>query len=160
MVCLVRSWLLKLGLASAFVLGLPFFGDGSVAHAGYMAVGSEPSTDSLIKGNDVEKAAASQPGQMGAAQDTTEDTKNPKDQKIEIVDGQLPFARLNTTHGGCSNGASVPTSSTSLPVLAGPAQPVVCPAMVSWLIERNVVFSPSPQASGLFHPPRACGLNS
>ena len=146
-------------LGLAIVLALPFLGVGSAARAGYMAICTEANAETTDSRLDTGKDLASQtlnqdPNQAGAGQASNpsplEDNRKPE--IPELLDN--PFARLNTSTGGCSSGASSPSSSAGVPVSANLIQPFVCPVMVSWLTEEYSIFSPSPIASGLFHPPR------
>jgi hypothetical protein len=144
----------------AIVLALPFFGIGSTARAGYMPTptdGTAESADSQIDASkDLLKKATSQEAEQpgaGQASDSSPLQENHKPEIQELPDN--PFARLNPSTGGCSSGASSPSNSAGVPVSANLTQPFVSPVMVSWLSEEDDIFSPSPIASGLFHPPRA-----
>jgi hypothetical protein len=140
-------------LGLAFVLALPLFGLGSIAQAGYMPTQTDGETaDSRIDANkDLLSKTADEPG-AGQASDPSPLQENRKPEIQELPDN--PFARLNTSTSGCSNGASSPSNSAGVPVSANLTQPYICPVMVSWLGEEDAIFSPSPIASGLFHPPR------
>ncbi len=144
----------------AIALAWSMLGIGNAAQAGYMPVGTEPSTASAENGLNAGKALPSKSDtttteQPGAGRPSPSDNReeSPKPQVKELPEN--PFARLNGSPGGCSSGSTAPTGHSGQPVTANLNQPVVCPEMVCWLVEENKAFSPSPIASGLFHPPRS-----
>ena len=150
----------QLVLSLAVALALSMLGIGNAAQAGYMPVGTELSTASADNGLNAGKALSDKSDataieQPGAGRPSASDNReeSPKPQVKELPEN--PFARLNGSPGGCSSGSTVPTGPSGQPVTTNLNQPVICPEMVCWLVEENRVFSPSPIASGLFHPPRA-----
>jgi hypothetical protein len=150
----------QLVLSLAVALAWSILGIGNAAQAGYMPVGAEPSTASAENGLNAGKALPSKSDptateQPGAGRPSPSDNRDesPKPQVKELPEN--PFARLNGSPGGCSSGSTAPTGPSGQPVTANLNQPVVCPEMVCWLVEEDRAFSPSPIASGLFHPPRA-----
>jgi hypothetical protein len=156
----VRFTVNQFVLGLAIVLALPILGVGSVARAGYMPIQTEASTDTTETRVNTSKDLSSQaPGQTaeqsgaGQGENPSPPSDNNKPEIRDLPDN--PFARLNTSTGGCSSGASSPSSSAGVPVSANLIQLVICPVLVSWLGEENLVFSNSPVASGMFHPPRA-----
>ena len=150
----------QLVLSLAIALAWSMLGIGNAAQAGYMPVGTEPSTASAENEMNAAKAlpnksdptAIEQPG-AGRPSPSDNREESPKPQVKELPEN--PFARLNGSPGGCSSSSTAPTGPSGQPLTANLNQPVVCPEMVCWLVEVNTVFSPSPIASGLFHPPRA-----
>ncbi|MFL5245606.1 MAG: hypothetical protein ACJ8FY_26215 [Gemmataceae bacterium] len=151
---LANQFVLALALAVAWsVLGI-----ANCAQAGYMPVGSEPTTAGPESPLNAGKALpnkgeslAEQPG-AGRPAPAERHEESPKPQLKDLPEN--PFARLNGSPGGCSSGSTVPSGSAGQPVTANFNQPVLSPVMVCWLVEANTVFSPSPIAEGLFHPPR------
>jgi len=150
----------KLVLSLAIALAWSMLGIGSLAQAGYMPVGTEPSTAVAETGINAGKALpiksdATATEQPGAGQPSPSDNReeSPKPQVKELPAN--PFARLNGSPGGSSSSSTTPTGPSGQPLTANLNQPVVCPEMVCWLVEVNTAFSPSPIASGLFHPPRS-----
>jgi hypothetical protein len=149
----------KLVLLLAIALAWSMLGIGNIAQAGYMPVGAEPSSASVANELNAGKAlptksdatATEQPG-AGRPSPSDHREESPKPQVKELPEN--PFARLNGSPGGSSSSSTAPTGPSGQPLTANLNQPVVCPEMVCWLVEVNTAFSPSPIASGLFHPPR------